>query len=407
MTLGKVFFDIPAFTRGWCSCEGVSPLKLLTNGNRQRQVVSPSRRAGPNGSPLRVHLLPARDVALAAPFWAVVEESHGLDRPAVSWTWTSAWLRHFGDTVNARFALVERRGEPVAAALLTVSARNRFGARKLHLGTAGEPAGEGVYVEYNDILCDPDERTAVLRALLRVVREESGWDELDVPGLRPEAATALAGVMSMEQTPQASWTMRLSPDRSVLDALKGSVRRLVRQADESLAPGPAELVTDIGAIGDVMDEMALLHQERWEAAGKPGVLAGRRLRRFLDDLLVEWLPTGKAMLHRLPDSSGKALGSVVGFVEDGRFLYYQAGFQRFPDNHKRTGMLSHVAFAETCRRLGMREYELLAGDARYKRQLSGGEANTLYWGSWRRPSLRNSALEAARTVRDTARRVSR
>ncbi|MGE0297540.1 GNAT family N-acetyltransferase [Pseudonocardia sp.] len=353
-----------------------------------------------------MHLLPADDAALAAPFWAVIEQRQEVHRPAVSWAWTSAWLRHFGDTVNARFALVERRGEPVAAALLTVSSRSRLGARKLHLGTAGEPAGEGVYVEYNDVLCAPSDRTDVVHTLLHAIREEPGWDELDLPGMRPEAATAIARALPARQTPQASWTMRLQPDQPVLDSLKSPVRRLVRQARESLDPGPAELVRDITLAGEVMDEMALLHQVRWEAAGKPGVLAGKRLRHFLDDLVQEWLPSGRLMLHRLPDPSGKALGCVIGFVEDGRFLYYQAGFQRFPDNRKRAGLLCHVEFAETCRRLGMREYEFLAGDARYKRQLSGDEANTLYWSTWRRPSLRNSALDVARTVRDTARRVS-
>ncbi|MGE3287691.1 MAG: GNAT family N-acetyltransferase [Pseudonocardia sp.] len=382
------------------SLEGIKKLKILKHGNDRRFEIPTPR------SPMRVHLLPADNAAIAAPFWAAVESSQEMHRPAVSWVWTSAWLRHFGDTVTARFALVERQGEPVGAALLTLSARSRLRTRKLHLGTAGEPSGEGVYVEYNDVLCAPEDRADVLFTLLRAVREEPGWDELDLPGMRPEAATAIARALPARQKPHASWTLRLHPDSSVVESLKGPVGRLVRQARKSLEPGPAELVQDLALAGDVMDEMALLHQVRWEAAGKPGVLAGRRLRGFLDDLVQEWLPSGKIMLHRLPDPSGKALGCVVGFVEGGRFLYYQAGFQRFPDNRKRAGLLCHVEFAETCRRLGMTEYEFLAGDARYKRQLSGNEANTLYWSTWRRPSMRNSALDVARTVRDTARRVS-
>lgn len=356
---------------------------------------------------MRVHLLSAAEAADVAPFWVALEERVGGGRPAISWTWTDTWLRHYGDTVTPSFALFERGGEPIGAALLVLSRRHRLGVRRLHLGTAGEPVGEGVFVEYNDVLCAPEDRRVVIRALLETIRAEPGWDELHVPGLRPEAAAVLAEELPHEASPQQSWTIRLDPDRTVYDGLKGSVRRLVRQARESLEPAAPEQVVSVLAAREAMDEMALLHQERWNAVGRPGVFASRRLAGFLTDLTEAWLDSGRVLLYRLPDSGGKALGCVVGFVEDDRFLYYQAGFRRFPDNRKRAGLLSHVEFAELCRRRGMREYELLAGDARYKRQLSGGEYNTLYWSSYRRPSIRNSGIDLARRTVAAARRVNR
>lgn len=354
---------------------------------------------------MRVHLVPASDIALAAPFWTVLEQRCGDGRPAISWAWTSTWLRHYGDAVGARFALVERGGEPIGVALLVASQRRRPGVRRLYLGTAGEPMGEGVFVEYNDVLCAPADRTAVFRAVLEAIRHDPGWDEFDMPGARPEAAAVLARELAVEESPQLSWTMRLRPDQSANDGLKGSVRRLVRQARESLEPAAAERVVDLPAAREAIDEMTLLHQQRWTAAGRPGVFASRRFTGFVADLTEAWLGSGRMQLYRLPDSGGKALGCVVGFVENDRFLYYQAGFQRFPDNHKRAGLLSHVEFAELCRRDGMREYELLCGDARYKRQLSGGEFNTLYWSRHRRPSARNLAMGLARRTRTAVRRV--
>lgn len=354
-----------------------------------------------------VHLLPAADIAAVAPFWSALEERVGGGRPAISWTWTHIWLRHYGDVVMPSFALVERGGVPIGAALLVLSRRHRMGVRRLHLGTAGEPPGEGVYVEYNDVLCAPKDRSVVIRALLEVIGREPGWDELHAPGLRPEAAAVLATAIPLEQSTQRSWTIRLDPDRTVYDGLKGSVRRLVRQARESLEPASPEQIVSIPAARETMNEMALLHQKRWTAAGRPGVFASRRLTGFLADLTEAWLDSGRAQIYRLPDSGAKALGCVVGFAEGDRFLYYQAGFQRFPDNRKRAGLLSHVEFAELCRRRGMREYELLAGDAQYKRQLSGGEYNTLYWSHHRRPTVRNSALGMARRTVAAARRVTR
>lgn len=352
-----------------------------------------------------MRLLPAREAAAVAPLWTGLEERFGGGRVGTSWTWTATWLRHYGDAVTSWFALVERAGEPIGVVLLVRSQRSRVGRRRLHLGTAGEPANEGVFVEYNDVLCAPSERAVVVTAVLRAIRHRPGWDELDAPGFTPEAAAALRSALPVEEFPRASWTMRLDPDRPALDGLKGSVRRLVRQARESLDPAAAEQVSDVRAARSAMEEMALLHQRRWNEAGRPGVFASRRLTGFLDDLTEAWLEEGRMLLFRLPDGDGKALGCVVGFVQEDRFMYYQAGFQRYPDNRKRTGLLSHVAFAELCRLRGLREYEFLCGDAQYKRQLSGGEANTLYWSRYRRPTVRNAGYAAVRRAALLARGV--
>lgn len=344
------------------------------------------------------------EAAVVAPFWTSLHDG-GVRSLAVSWTWIDAWLRHYGDTVSPSFALVERGGEPIGAALLVVSRRDRLRERRLYLGTAGEPNGEGVFVEYNDVLCAPEDRTDVIGAVLNTVRDEPGWDELHAPGLRPETAELLAQELPVDQSADRSWTIRLDAGTQVYDGLKGSVRRLVRQARESLEPGAAEEVLGAAAARGAMDELARLHQDRWTAAGRPGVFASRRFAGFLGDLTETWADSGRIRYFRLPDSGDKALGYVVGFVEDGRFMFYQSGFRQFPDNRKRAGLLGHVEFAELCRRDGLAEYELLAGDARYKRQLSGGEFNTLYWSRHRRPTLRNVALAAGRRAAAATRRV--
>lgn len=329
----------------------------------------------------------------------------------MSWTWTATWLRHYGGGVMPRFAVVERRGEPIGVALLVVAPRGSsvFPARCLHLGTAGEQGGSGIFVEYNDLLCAEADRPVVAAALAGAVRELPGWDELDAPGFRASTAAELGRVLPLELRERASWTIRLSPDHTVLDGMAGAHRRLVRQARETLRPGPPELVADPARATALLAELGELHQARWTAAGRPGAFADPRFRGFLGDLSRAWVAEGRVGLYRLPDEDGATLGCVVGFVEQGRFLYYQAGFRQFTDNRKRAGLLCHAEFAEHCRERGLHEYELLAGDARFKRQLSAGEHNTLVWGRWARPSLRNRgrhvARGAVRTLRAAAARA--
>jgi CelD/BcsL family acetyltransferase involved in cellulose biosynthesis len=349
---------------------------------------------------VRARLLPLTEVSTVERIWQDLEERVGAGRLAVSWTWTSTWLRHFADTVRPRFAVVERRGSPIAAALVVVSLRGPrvSPVRTLHLGTAGEPAGHTVFVEYNDLLCAPADREPVTASLLEAIRVAGGWDQFCVDGFRPDTTDAMRAVVPFVVRAEQSWTIRLSVERSVLEGLKGSTRRLVRQARESLQPAEPEVADGVDAAVDALAELAELHRRRWNSVGEPGAFASPRRSGFLSDIVRAWLPEGRARLFRLRGPDG-TLGCVLGFVEDGRFLYYQGGFRQFEDNRKRTGLLSHVVFAEDCRRHGLREYELLVGDAQYKRQLSGGEFNSLIWAYYCCPSVRGRVLTAARALR--------
>ena len=187
-------------------------------------------------------------------------------------------------------------------------------------------------------------------------------------------------------------------------AAPGAPRRrhagpVVRQAVAALSPGEPERAASVSQALDILDELAVLHQRRWEGAGEPGAFASGRRLGFVRDALGTLLPAQRAAAFRLAGPDG-TIGCAVGWVDDGRFLYYQGGFRQYDDTRKRTGLLSHVLFAESCRHAGFVEYELLAGDAQYKLQLSAGERNTLVWGRHRRPGWRTQVLAGARRLRN-------
>jgi CelD/BcsL family acetyltransferase involved in cellulose biosynthesis len=348
----------------------------------------------------KIRLLPAREMSTVAPVWSALETSVGAGRLMISWAWTSTWLRYFGDCVDYLFALVERNGDPVGVVLLVRSRRGprAFPLRRLHLGTAGEPPGETAFVEYNDLLCGEADRDAVAGALAGAVRVLPGWDEFDVQGFRPQTVKALQAHLPLNVREDPSWTIRLDPAKPVMATFSSATRRLVRQAQDALVPGQAERAMDAAAAGDVLGELAALHQSRWRAVGQPGVFASPRLSGFLRDLTQLWLPSGRIELYRLPGREG-TIGCIMGFIEKSKFLYYQSGVRQFDETRKRGGLLCHAVVAEECRLRGLTEYELLAGDDQYKRQLSRGEHNSLMWGYYGRPTLRGRLITLARASR--------
>ena len=109
---------------------------------------------------LSARLLGPSERDAAAGVWAQLVAAGARDGVAGSWDWTSTWLDHFGEVVPHRFAIAERAGEPVGAALVCGPVRRRRAGvplRTVLVGTAGEPEGERVHVEYNRALARPGE----------------------------------------------------------------------------------------------------------------------------------------------------------------------------------------------------------------------------------------------------------
>jgi hypothetical protein len=126
-----------------------------------------------------------QEAAVAQRTWTALEARLGSERLACSWLWTGTWLEYYGDVVPHRFAVGEADGAPCGIALVTRGVGRRrgpFPLRTVHLGTAGEPPDESVYVEYNAVLVDPERLTAFATALVGEIARDPSWHELNLGG---------------------------------------------------------------------------------------------------------------------------------------------------------------------------------------------------------------------------------
>src|SRR5690606_35244016 len=115
------------------------------SGNAQGEIDGMTKR-------VTIHVLSAAERERAERIWRQVEAASPPPPLAVSWSWTETWLRHYGDVVPHRFAVgyshIGGEAQPRGIVLLTerIKRRGPIPLRRLFLGTAGEPAGETVYV---------------------------------------------------------------------------------------------------------------------------------------------------------------------------------------------------------------------------------------------------------------------
>jgi CelD/BcsL family acetyltransferase involved in cellulose biosynthesis len=377
----------------------------------RRSSQADATTASNDGVTLR--LLPGTRRREIAPVWLEVERRLGNTGLACSWEWTENWLDVYGSVVPHAFALAERDdgGGPCGLALVT-RGRGRSGVvpiRRVHLGTAGEPQGEGVNVEYNRVLVADDARTPFANALIATLLRDPSWDELVLDGFaHEEARPLLAALPAFESRPRQSpyLEMRAVAETAgdVLGLLSSGTRRRIRRSLRGFGSVQTEWAETTEVALSILDELSHLHQLRWLAAGKPGAFASDRFRHFHRTLVQRLLPKGAVVLFRVRGPHG-TLGCVYGFVERGRLLFYQSGLASFQDNKLRPGLVTHALCMQAAADHGLVAYDFLPGESRYKVELSNCSEDVV-WATARRRHLKSRIIDGQRSLKRTARRLT-
>ena len=360
---------------------------------------------GPAG--VRVRWLRRSDRDAAEAVWTNLEAELSSDDLACSWAWTETWLASYGDAVDHRFVVGEQDDGPGGIALVcagTGRRRGPFRLKSLHLGTAGEPPGSGVFVEYNRVLVRPAQRDAFAAALMGLLRDDASWHELALDGFAPEDAEPLLraepGFITRSE-PSPVLTLAALGEGGAVGAVKSGTRRKVRRSMEALGDLSTEWASTSDHALDILQELIELHQSRWRAAGKPGAFSDQRFIRFHSELIPRLLPERRVILFRVRAGSG-TVGCLYHFVERKRALFYQSGFAVHEDRRITPGFVAFVLCMDECAKEGLVEYDFLAGDDRYKRDLAT-TTRELVWATLRRPALRWRLLDAAATMRERRR----
>jgi hypothetical protein len=353
-----------------------------------------------------IRWLDASDSEEAGRIWQLLEQELEIDTVAASWDWTETWLQHYGDLVPHRFAVCEASEAPCAIALVTEGVGRRrgpFRVRSVHLGTAGEPPGESVFVEYNRLLSSSRHRDAFATALMRELRDEAGWHQLALDGFAPgDAAALLRAEPALRRQLEVCPVMELEAagrgENGVLGLLRSGARRKVRRSLAELGEVTGEWATTPEEGVDILNELIELHQRRWEAAGEQGAFASPRFAGFHRDLVLRLLPRGAAILFRVR-AADRTVGCLYHFAERGRALFYQSGLASYEDKRIAPGFVAFALCMQACLEHGLIEYDFLAGDSRYKRDLSNS-SRELVWATAERPAWRWRMMDALAHLRD-------
>jgi CelD/BcsL family acetyltransferase involved in cellulose biosynthesis len=323
-------------------------------------------------------LASAPDLDALAARWRTLEQRAGGSF-FQSWSWVGclAHLR-FPDPM---LLAVQRDGQDVALALFN-RGRGRLGETTLWLGESGVAALDAVYVEHNGVLLAPG-HAGLLGACLREVAQGrrvvlSGVDDAHL--LAAMESGALVRVLRSQQAPFIDLAGLAGAD-GYLAALGSGTRYQLRRSSRRYAARGVLSVHRAATVAEalaVLDDLARLHQASWVARGRPGAFADPAFNRFHTELICRALPRGEVELLRIT-AGAHLVGCLYNFRHGGDVLAYQSGFDYAGAlAHEKPGMTCHHLAIELARAEGMRRYDFLAGESRYKTSLANGSA-AMHW----------------------------
>jgi len=325
--------------------------------------------------------------ALRADWDELVAHSRG-NEPMSAPDWLLCWWDVFGEGSELRACAFHRDGQLVGlvpARLRRHYYRRTLPFRRLELLGSGEREADEIASDYIGMIVAAGHEHDVAEAFVAALAagKLGRWDELVFTRMHAGAIATRALILALRQLgsaiellPQglcyhaelpASWDEYLAalPSRH-----RYVVRRSLREL-EAFSGGDYELhcVADRAELDRGIDILIELHRERWSSDGQRGVLDSPAFHAFHQAVMPRLLDRGALQLCWL-EVRGAPIAALYSIVWNGRIYFYQSGRAMDLPAKLKPGIASHALAIQRAIAEGMREYDFLAGDARYKEQLA-------------------------------------
>lgn len=276
--------------------------------------------------------------------------------------WVLPWQEHFGS--GDLFVLAVRSGGMLRA-LLPLFLHEWSGRRQLTM------LGTGIS-DYLDVLVEPEMAAESVAALLAYVAECRGrWDVCSWQDL-PEGSPLLCGTPA-EFAPVVTDAERcvaltLPETRSafLLSLPHGLQRNIRRYTDRLTTLGELRFETQSGdeEHGTAMDDLFVLHGNRWSDRGEQGVLHDARVQSFHRAAARNLSRIGALRLYRV-SLDGRPIAVVYGYAWRGTFYSYLGGFASDLKACSPGTVILAYAMQQALEE-GVRVWDFLRGEETYK-----------------------------------------
>ncbi|MEI6027431.1 MAG: GNAT family N-acetyltransferase [Betaproteobacteria bacterium] len=332
---------------------------------------------------LQVSLTPCPVPQDLAPEWRALQ-AQAEPNFFTGWTWIGCWLQHLGPAQQPVLVRVHRGAELVGLAVMVPQRARRlrvWPSQALHLHATGQREWDDITVEHNGWLVrrglEEQVQGAVTSQLWALA---PSVDQVCMPGVaagHERWRDAPPPVACVRETSEPAYRVDLSSvrasGRTFLDTVGAQTRATVRRSLRLYQDWGQVLISlarDVPQALQFLDRLKYFHQLGWSARGQPGAFANPLFERFHQRLIAAAWPAGQVQLLRVTAGSAE-VGYLYNFVEAGQMLAYQSGFHfGLTERNHHPGLVTHALAVQQALDAGLDGYDFLAGQARYKQQLS-------------------------------------
>ena len=322
--------------------------------------------------------------------WEDLLRRSAANRSMLTPFWLLTWWRLFGGREGRQLVglLIFEGDRLVGLAPLVRRMRWHRGlipVRRSELIATGEDAVDEIASDYVGVIAERGYEQAVADAVADALEcgKAGPWDEIvltamdgDVPTAHMlRSALAARGVMVEELATRPSPYIRLPAKwEDYLSGLPGSGRYLINRSlrDFDRWAGPDATLERVRTPADLAKGqriLVLLHQERWQAAGRSGVFASQIFSEFHAAVWPELLARDALELVWL-EVHGQPVAVAYNIVWDNKVLFYQGGRTVDVPKGVRPGIVLHARLIKAAIEAGRSEYDFLPGLSQYKSQLA-------------------------------------
>lgn len=325
----------------------------------------------------------------------------------LSWPWIGTWVHAVRGSCDLQLVQVRDGSTVIGAALMArrTLRRRRFVVSRTWLPhVTGDPAQDGVCIEFNGFLALPERRLEVWQAMLtELLLTQPDADEMRLDGFDGELVQA-AGALGLHFNTHVVATGRFvdlaairASGGDALSVVSGQSRKKLRKKRSlfEAAHGPITVAAASSAAEALrwLDALGEFNTRRWQGRGDEA-FRDPFFMGFHRALIERHFDQGAVQVLRV-NAGAEPLAYTFNFIHRGVLYAYQSGINY--DLRLKTespGVLGHWLSIQYNLEQGLDRYEMMGNDSEYKRTLCPGE-QPKYWGTLQRPRLKFTLERAA------------
>jgi CelD/BcsL family acetyltransferase involved in cellulose biosynthesis len=322
--------------------------------------------------------------------------------------WIQSWLETYGHEFDGFWVHWDVGGVPVGGCLILQRTvwRHRCPMSTVYLNTTEETSDGSPHMEFNGPLYVRGMRDVIAEELAALLATKR-WTRLVLNGYEESAiGPALLRKLPLLDTEHQSGLSRYVDltaitnndyEATLSSKTRSQIRRSRRMYEAEYGPVTIDAPADAEEAIGFLTELAKLHNATWRSRGIKGAFECTAFTEFHHHIIRRLWPQRGAEVLRAR-AGKRVIGYVYSFLLDGKVYCFQTGLVQEPDKNLKPGMLAHaLAIRHYCER-GLREYDFLAGEVRYKRSMAKSY-RTLLWSTAFRQGAYSRLLLLARDLR--------